>query len=335
MQEHRIPVAIRGSSARGIAGMRTIRDLARRVRTVARRLLGRSPRPRRTYSWSIGIYAGPSPIALGAATGVTNPVLTRQHVSDVSAAFVADPFMIEAGERWYMFFEVMNRTTAKGEIGLAVSEDAHRWAYDSLVLVEPFHLSYPYVFEWRGEHFMVPESHQRGAVCLYRSKRFPRDWEMIETLVEADSPADASPFYWRNRWWMFLETEPTTRHVLRLYQAETLAGPWREHPASPVVRGNPHTARPAGRVLTSDEGIIRFAQDCDPRYGLSVSAYRVELASAAYREFQLGSGPILSGTGHGWNADGMHHVDAHRLADGTWIACVDGWIDVDSKELYG
>jgi hypothetical protein len=35
---------------------------------------------------------------------------------------------------------------------------------------------------------------------------------------------------------------------------------------------------------------------------------------------------MLSASGRGWNAGGMHHVDVHRLEDGYWLACVDGWV---------
>jgi hypothetical protein len=34
--------------------------------------------------------------------------------------------------------------------------------------------------------------------------------------------------------------------------------------------------------------------------------------------------PILKASGNGWNANGMHHIDAHQQADGRWLACVDG-----------
>jgi hypothetical protein len=40
-----------------------------------------------------------------------------------------------------MFFEVMDAVIKKGRIGLAVSDDGKSWAYDSIVLAEPFHLS--------------------------------------------------------------------------------------------------------------------------------------------------------------------------------------------------
>ena len=82
------------------------------------------------------------------------------------------------------------------------------------------------------------------------------------------------------------------------------------------------------RVLVEGNRVIRFAQDCAPKYGLKVSAFEVEeLTPELYTEHPLVSREILGGTGAGWNSHGMHHIDAHRLDDG-WIACVDGWRSV-------
>src|SRR6267142_1181613 len=111
-----------------------------------------------SYVWSIGIYTGESPVKLRPAPNLRNPVLAASDVSDVPAVFVADPFMIRANDSWHMFFEVFNRETLKGEIGLAISANGRSWTYQRIVLQEDFHLSYPYVFEWEGEHYMVPET---------------------------------------------------------------------------------------------------------------------------------------------------------------------------------
>ena len=32
----------------------------------------------------------------------------------------------------------------------------------------------------------------------------------------------------------------------------------------------------------------------------------------------------MQGSGQGWNATGMHHLDAWQLDDGVWLAAVDG-----------
>jgi len=125
--------------------------ISQSVKQVINRMLGRrrpvSQRAKRQI-WSIGIYVGKSPFELGPAHQVNHPVLTRDSVTDVRASFVADPFMLKFDRTWYMFFEVMNRQSCKGEIGLAMSRDAFHCSYQPIVLREPFHLSYPYVFEW-------------------------------------------------------------------------------------------------------------------------------------------------------------------------------------------
>ena len=84
-----------------------------------RRLQGPCPQ-----EFSIGIAIGDSPFALRLRNSIRNPVLTRHDVTDVPAVMVADPFMCRDEEQgcWYLFFEVVNHLTGKGEIGLAVSQ---------------------------------------------------------------------------------------------------------------------------------------------------------------------------------------------------------------------
>jgi hypothetical protein len=107
--------------------------------------------------WSIGIYTGTSPATLRDSSAIRNPVLTAADVTDRSAAFVADPFLLR-DRRWHLFFEVLDGRTSKGEIGHAESEDGRRWKYDRIVLTEPFHLSYPFVLRDGDDHYLIPES---------------------------------------------------------------------------------------------------------------------------------------------------------------------------------
>jgi hypothetical protein len=262
---------------------------------------------------------------------VINPVLARHDVSDVNADFVADPFMLWVNNRWNMFFEVINRDTKKGEIGLATSRDGFEWNYERIVLAEPFHLSYPYVFEAEGEYYMVPESHRAGAIRLYRADEFPVRWKFVCNLLTGPYSADSSIFRYGDRWWLFTETSAEMKSdTLALCYSDDLRGPWHEHAMSPVIVGNGHIARPAGRVLVHENRIFRYAQDCDPTYGTHVRAFEItDLLPHTYKEKQLFDRPILGPSGHGWNACGMHHVDPHLMNDGRWIACVDGWNEVE------
>jgi len=303
---------------------------------VVKRLLGKpiesQPTPSKTRIWSIGIYGGRSPVELEPGNN-PNPVLTGDSVSDVPARFVADPFMVNVGRIWYMFFEVMNEQSGRGEIGLAVSQDALQWRYQQIVLKEPFHLSYPYTFEWQNAYYMVPETYQVNSVRLYKAVEFPTHWKLVTTLLNGDDFVDPTIFYFKDRWWLFtdLSRPPYYAGTLRLFHAPRLEGPWAEHPKSPVVEENPHIARPAGRVVIWDGRVIRYTQDCCPEYGVQVRAFEItELTLTTYCEQAVDLPPIIQAGSNNWNQSGMHHVDPHYIDDGQWIACVDGWY---SKEL--
>ena len=301
-----------------------------RLQRMLRQFLPGAKTPQRS-EWSIGIYFGRSPLDLFPAENFHNPVLTSKDVTDVHAGFVADPFMIRFEDNWHMFFEVKNRESRKGEIGLAISKDGVRWSYQQIVLAEPFHLSYPYVFRWQDDYYMIPESCQADSVRLYRATNFPTQWLFVDNLLTGDKYVDSSIFHLDNKWWLLtgLGAPPDRSEILRLFYAETLFGRWTEHPANPIVNGNGCGARPAGRSLVLNGRVIRYAQDCYPFYGTQVRAFEItDLTPTRYHERAIEGDPILRGTGCGWNESGMHHVDPHLLADGQWMACVDGWVNV-------
>src|SRR5215469_1880228 len=156
----------------------------------------------RVAVWSIGIFSGSTLSDLKPAPGIEMPVISAKDVNDVPAKFVADPFMIEADGTWYMFFEVMNAATDKGEIGLATSRNGFEWNYQRIVLSEPFHLSYPCVFRIGDEYFMIPETFEAKAMKLYRADPFPVRWSCVGTLVEGPW-VDSSIFFFNDCWWVF------------------------------------------------------------------------------------------------------------------------------------
>jgi hypothetical protein len=274
--------------------------------------------------WSIGFLRGATPVELSAADNIRNPVLSAAQVTDLAADFVADPFLVAENGRWFLFFEIMPRGSWKGVIGLAESADGLRWDYRTTVLREPFHLSYPHVFSWRGSYYMTPETIGARQVRLYRATRFPIGWEPNADLIPGRH-ADPTLFRADDSWWMFTCTPPDRNATLRLFFADELAGPWTEHPRSPVVANDPHIARPAGRVITWDGALLRFAQDCEPYYGTRVRAFRItRLTREDYREELACQTPIVGPGREPWNRFGMHQVDAHHWPGGGWIAAVDG-----------
>src|SRR5262245_60120569 len=172
--------------------------------------------------WSIGMYSGRSPLEISRENH--NPVLTRKSVTDIPAAFVADPFMVRTSDEWFMFFEVMPADGYIGKIGVARSENGKGWKYERIVLDEPFHLSYPYVFPWQGTYCMMPDVYGANAIRLYQAIEFPWRWTLAGELL-AGNFVDASVVHHDGRWWLFA-ADAEGNCTLRLFSAPTLLGKW-------------------------------------------------------------------------------------------------------------
>lgn len=286
----------------------------------------RYARAKRTLTrtcWSISVLQGPTLQSLEPARNSRHPILDASHVHDVPAGFVADPFLLRHDRRLNLFFEVHNCARDKGEIAVATSDDGQQWQYRQVVLSEPHHLSYPFVFENDGEIHLMPESHETGEVALYTAQAFPYRWQRTATLVTGAPFVD--PTLVSHEGLHYLFAGEAFRGVLHLYWAEAIRGPWHRHPCSPVVACDSRHARPAGRFVHDGTGIIRLAQSTEPVYGAYVSGFRITaLTPRSYSEEPLERYPLLSGSGSGWNAYAMHHLDAMKQEDGGWLAVADG-----------
>jgi len=271
--------------------------------------------------WSVGIYEGPTPFDLSDPEHISNPVLTKADITDVDALFIADPFITIKDEKQTMFFEVLNKETNQGDIGYAESIDGVKWEYKKIIIDEEFHLSYPYVFQWNDEYYLIPESGQDLSVRLYKARSFPDKWDFVGTLIGGHNFIDPSIFRYEDKWWLFASSN---KGVLNLYYSEDLLEGWRPHPKNPIVKFNKNIARPAGRVFLYNGRPHRLAQDGTPRYGSRVFAFEItDLSEDSYEEKIASEKPIVTFSGKGWNAGRMHHVDLHQYGD-RWIGSVDG-----------
>ena len=279
----------------------------------------------RGRQWTIGIFRSDSPFRFGPRQWWFNPRLRAEDVTDAPARFVADPFLVRDGDMWHLFFEVYNNRTQQGDLAVASSRNARRWDYRQIVLDEPFHLSYPYVFEVDGTHYMIPETFEANSIRLYRADPFPTGWSFVGTLVEGRDYVDNSIVFHDGRWWLF--SSVTSNDKLYLHYSDNLTGPWVEHPLSPVVTDDLHRSRPSGRMLVLDGRVYRYTMDVAPPEGTHrVMAYEItELTTTGYEERPAQDEPVLSPRGSGWNGEAMHQIDPVQVGEDEWIASVDGF----------
>lgn len=146
------------------------------------------------------------------------------------------------------------------------------------VLERPYHLSYPFVFEWQGALFLLPETAENGTVELYRCEAFPDRWTPERVLLSGIAAYDATLLEHEGRWWMFacvaVPGGPPLDE-LHVFHAPEPVGPFTPVPGNPVV-SDVRRARPAGRFFRHGGAWIRPAQDSSGRYGRAVRFQRVE-----------------------------------------------------------
>lgn len=271
--------------------------------------------------FSIGIYTGDNPLNMSSIKN--NPVLTGKDVTDADALFVADPFLIKKDNLWYMFFEVKDSYDSQTRLAYATSEDGLDWKYQKIILRETFSQSYPHVFEWKGEYYMLPESYPTNSIRLYKSKNFPEEWYLEKTLIKGKDYVDPTIFRYNNKWWIMAST--SSNKNLHLFYSDNLTSDWKEHPMSPIIKEDKSRSRPAGGIIEYENSLYRFAQDCSKYYGERVFAFKITKLTETEYEEELIEKPVVDKGLLGWNRKGMHTFDIHKLNGSSWIAAVDGY----------
>lgn len=205
--------------------------------------------------------------------------------------FWADPFPLKVDGRYYIFFEEFVNELGRAHISVVEVDETGIVAGPTEVLKLDCHLSYPFVFEWQDDYYMIPESGQRNVVELYRAVSFPFEWRPEKVLLETNRPLDATVVEVDKTWWMFVNVEEEGVAVnwdeLHLYYSDSLFGPWKPHARNPII-SDVRSARPAGRLFWSNDVLYRPGQDSSLRYGYATTISRIaSLSPVAYEEVEV------------------------------------------------
>ena len=182
--------------------------------------------------------------------------------------FLADPFPIDWRGGSYVFVEDFDHRIGKGIISVVPFDEKGPSGGPIPVLEEPWHLSYPYLFEDDGQIWMIPECSETNEVSVYRATDFPAGWTKEATLLKDISAHDTTILRHRGRLWMFTTIMNAGRSTESLYifTADKLFGPWLPHPLNPVMLDSA-AARSGGNIVFRNGRLWRPVQDCRERYG--------------------------------------------------------------------
>lgn len=229
--------------------------------------------------------------------------------------FWADPFPVKHEGKYYIFFEELPYSTRKGHLSVVEVNSQGMVGQPVTILDKPYHLSYPFIFEWCGHHYMIPETGRAGRIDLYRCVEFPHRWEFDRCLLSDVHAVDTTIAEVDGRWWMFtsIKVEGVRElYELHLFHADTPLGPWMAHKCNPV-KSDARSSRPAGNIICKAGVFYRPAQ---VGAGYAMSINRIDrLSPEEFRETPVAQ--ILPE----W-AD--HLAGTHTLNSSNGLTVIDG-----------
>jgi hypothetical protein len=183
----------------------------------------------------------------------------------------ADPFVVTESGRVFLFVEELVFREGRGTIAVMELRRDGTVTSPRRILERPHRLSYPCVFRWNGDYYMLPETEEDATVQLLRCRSFPDVWEPAAVLMRDIHAVDATMFEHAGRWWMYLSTAPDgeTFDELSLFHSGTPLGPWVAHPRNPIL-STVVGGRCGGRPFVRDGRLMRAAQSGARRYGHSI-----------------------------------------------------------------
>ncbi|HET6970425.1 MAG TPA: hypothetical protein VFH92_04815 [Phenylobacterium sp.] len=230
-----------------------------------------------------------------------------------SLRFIADPFGLWREGRLFVFVEAYDYRDRHGVIEVYVLDEGLGVVERRTVLREPWHLSYPFVFEAEGETWMLPEAFRSGGLTLYRAEAFPDRWVPAAKIALDDVAIDATPVFHDGLWWLFYAPAGTSAADkvgrLHLAWAERLTGPWHVHPGNPVRR-DAASSRPGGTPLVGEDGrLVLPVQDCTRTYGGAIRPLRISALTPERFEAEAGEA-LAPPRGFGAYTAGLHTLAA-------------------------
>lgn len=186
----------------------------------------------------------------------------------------ADPFIVFKDMKYYIFFEEFIFIKNKAHISYFIINKDGSYTNSKKILEESFHLSYPCIFEYNDELYMIPETQEIKSIQLYKCLEFPEKWVFHKNMISNIDAVDSTIFFYKNKWWMFTsirEKQENSWSNLHIFHADNPTGTWIPHSKNPI-KNNISNSRSAGAIFVENDKMYRPAQISSTKeYGMEIA----------------------------------------------------------------
>ena len=208
--------------------------------------------------------------------------------------FWADPHIVTMDKNYFIFIEEYIYNQSKGHIAVIKMDKDGNHDYLGKVLEKDYHLSYPFVFEFKNNFYMIPETESNNNIELYKCVDFPKKWEYHGEIMSNVSAVDTTIFNHDNKWWMFTGIKEnigsSNSDELFLFHSDNpLTDKWEPHSKNPII-SDVRQARPAGKIFSFKDKLYRPSQNSSKFYGYGISINQINnITKNEYEETSITS----------------------------------------------
>lgn len=194
--------------------------------------------------------------------------------------FCADPMIIEENGDTYIFCEQFREKDRKGCEGYFKFENGVP-VNKGIILERPYHLSYPFVFKYRGCYYMIPETSENNTVELYNATSFPNKWEFCRVILKGHDYVDTTVMEENGVMTFVTYYTVDDGYVLEKYAFDENLD---RITLLTTIHYKENIGRGAGQYFMRDNILYRPSQNCIRAYGEGMFINKVFSKGTQYKE---------------------------------------------------
>lgn len=196
----------------------------------------------------------------------------------------ADPILKTFAGKLYLFTEAYNLFGSIGQIAVSVW-NGNFFSVPKVIIKRPYHMSYPCVFEYNHNLYMIPETGQNKTLELYcADNNSVFNWKREKVLLEGEILADATVYYDGENYYIIAYVEEIKHWKTKVYLLNMAE---KEITELETVESDVNDKRPAGKFFENEGKLFRPVQYNIDRYGGALIIEEVEsvhpLKTSKYR----------------------------------------------------
>ena len=206
----------------------------------------------------------------------------------------ADPFLIKFQGTIYLFCELMDLHKSRGMIG---------WCNLSLNVKPKLqmlmdlgcHTSYPCVFSYKDDIYMIPETVARKTVEIYTAVNFPHEWKKLGNILENINAVDSTVYFADEIPYLFIYERNEEVNERYLWICEIDMKSYKIKNRVKLLTYYSKNGRPAGNLFFDEGGnLIRPIQYGENFYGEKIVFNKIDDIFTDCREYPIGELDVKS-----------------------------------------